>query len=87
VAETALAVGAFVGAAIVFTASTCFANPAVALARTLTDTFAGIAPSSVPAFLAAQLIGALVAVACDLFLFAPTRMRLGSDTPTSDELG
>jgi arsenate reductase len=72
-AETALAVGAFVGAAMLFTASTCFANPAVTLARTLTDTFAGIAPSSVPAFLAAQLIGALVAIACDLFLFAPTR--------------
>jgi arsenate reductase len=87
VAETALAVAGFVGAAMLFTPSTCFANPAVTLARTLTDTFAGIAPSSVPAFLAAQLIGALVAVACDLFLFAPTRTRLGSDTPTSDERG
>jgi arsenate reductase len=87
VAETALAVGAFVGAAIVFTPSTCFANPAVTLARTLTDTFAGIAPSSVPPFLAAQLIGALVAIGCDLFLFAPNRTRLGSDAPTSDERG
>jgi glycerol uptake facilitator-like aquaporin len=87
VAETALAVAAFVGAAMLFTASTCFANPAVTLARTLTDTFAGIAPSSVPAFLAAQLIGALVAIACDLFLVAPTRTRLGSDAPTSDERG
>jgi glycerol uptake facilitator-like aquaporin len=72
---------------MLFTASTCFANPAVTLARTLTDTFAGIAPSSVPAFLAAQLIGALVAIACDLFLFAPARTRLGSDPPTSDERG
>jgi glycerol uptake facilitator-like aquaporin len=87
VAETALTVAAFVGAAMLFTASTCFANPAVTLARTLTDTFAGIAPSSVPAFVAAQLIGALVAIACDLFRFAPTRTRLGSDTPTSDERG
>ena len=87
VAETALAVAAFVGAAMLFTASTCFANPAVTLARTLTDTFAGIAPSSVPAFLAAQLIGALVAIACDLFVFAPTRTPLGSETPTSDERG
>ena len=87
VAETALAVGAFVGAAIVFTPSTCFANPAVTLARTLTDTFAGIAPSSVLAFLAAQLIGAIVAIACDLFLFAPTRTRPRSDAPTSDERG
>ena len=79
VAETALAVGAFVGAAMFFTPSTSFANPAVTLAR--------IAPSSVPAFLAAQLAGAFVAIACDLFLFAPTRTRLGSDTPTSDERG
>ncbi len=87
VAETALAVAGFVGAAMLFTPSTCFANPAVTLARTLTDTFTGIAPSSVPAFLAAQLAGALVAVACDLFLFAHTGARLGSDTPTSDERG
>jgi glycerol uptake facilitator-like aquaporin len=72
---------------MLFTTSTCFANPAVTLARTLTDTFAGIAPSSVPAFLAAQLIGALVAIACDLFLFAPHRTRLESDPPTSDERG
>jgi len=72
---------------MLFTPSTCFANPAVTLARTLTDTFAGIAPSSVPAFLAAQLAGALVAVACDLFLFAQTGARLGSDTPTSGERG
>ena len=64
---------------MLFTASTCFANPAVTLARTLTDTFAGIAPSSVPPILAAQLIGALIAIACDLFLVAPTRQRLGSD--------
>ena len=71
VVETAFAVAAFVGAAIVFTPSTCFANPAVTLARTLTDTFTGIAPTSVPAFLAAQLTGALVAVACDFWLFAP----------------
>ena len=86
-AETALAVAGFVGAAMLFTASTCFANPAVTLARTLTDTFAGIAPSSVPAFLAAQLVGALVAVACDMFLSSPTRTRPGSDASTSDERG
>jgi glycerol uptake facilitator-like aquaporin len=75
VAETALAVGAFVGAAMLFTPSTCFANPAVTLARTLTDTFAGIAPSSVPPFLAAQLTGALVAVTCDLVLNPDDRRR------------
>lgn len=81
VAETALAVAAFVGAAMLFTASTCFANPAVTLARTLTDTFAGIAPSSVPAFLAAQLIGALVAIACDLVLHPDDRRRTSSPRP------
>ncbi len=62
-AETAFAVAAYVGAAIVFTPSTCFANPAVTLARMLTDTFSGIAPSSVPPFLVAQVVGALGAVA------------------------
>jgi glycerol uptake facilitator-like aquaporin len=81
VAETALAVGAFVGAAIVFTPSTCFANPAVTLARTLTDTFAGIAPSSVPAFLTAELAGAMIAVACDLVLHPDDRRRTSSPRP------
>jgi arsenate reductase len=57
------AVGAYIGAAYWFTSSTSFANPAVTLARTLSDTFAGIAPSSVPAFVVAQLAGLAVAVA------------------------
>jgi len=56
------AVGAYIGAAYFFTSSTSFANPAVTLARTLSDTFAGIAPSSVPAFVVAQLMGATLAV-------------------------
>ena len=56
------AVGAYIAAAYWFTASTSFANPAVTLARTLTDSFAGIAPASAPAFVVAQLIGALAAV-------------------------
>lgn len=51
------AVGAWIGGAYWFTSSTSFANPAVTVARTLSDTFAGIAPSSVPAFVAMQLIG------------------------------
>jgi glycerol uptake facilitator-like aquaporin len=55
------AVGAFITAAYWFTASTSFANPAVTLARALTDTFAGIRPADVPGFIAAQLIGAIVA--------------------------
>jgi glycerol uptake facilitator-like aquaporin len=52
-----VAVGLYITAAYWFTASTSFANPAVTLARTLTDTFAGIAPGSAPGFIAAQLIG------------------------------
>lgn len=54
------AVGAYIGAAYWFTSSTSFANPAVTLARLFTDTFAGIAPSAVLPFIAAQLIGAFV---------------------------
>ncbi|MFE9655543.1 aquaporin [Micromonospora sp. NPDC006431] len=46
-----------------FTSSTSFANPAVTIGRAFTDTFAGIAPASVPGFIAAQLVGGLVAVA------------------------
>jgi glycerol uptake facilitator-like aquaporin len=57
------AVGAYIAAAIVLTPSASFANPAVTLARTLSDTFTGIAAASVPAFVAAQLAGALAAVA------------------------
>ena len=57
------------GGAYFFTASTSFANPAVTIARTLSDTFAGIRPSSVPAFLVAQLVGAVVAVAAVAALY------------------
>ena len=60
---TPVAVGLYITSAYWFTASTSFANPAVTVARTLSDTFAGIAPSSAPAFIAAQLAGALAAVA------------------------
>ncbi|MGW0215803.1 aquaporin [Micromonospora chokoriensis] len=57
------AVGAYIGAAYWFTSSTSFANPAVTIGRAFTDTFAGIAPTSVPGFIAAQLVGGLVAIA------------------------
>nr|WP_205862570.1 MIP/aquaporin family protein [Planosporangium thailandense] len=57
------AVGAYIGAAYWFTSSTSFANPAVTIGRAFTDTFAGIAPASVPGFVVAQLVGGLVAVA------------------------
>lgn len=63
------AVGAYVGGAYFFTASTSFANPAVTAARTLTDTFAGIRPASAPAFVACQLAGAAVAVAAVRVLY------------------
>jgi glycerol uptake facilitator-like aquaporin len=65
----AFAVGAYIGAAYWFTSSTSFANPAVTIGRTLSNTFAGIAPASAPAFIAAQVAGALVAVGLALFLF------------------
>lgn len=58
----AYAVGLYITAAYWFTASTSFANPAVTLARSLSDTFAGIAPSGVPGFVAAQIGGALMAL-------------------------
>ena len=61
--STAMAVGLYITAAYWFTASTSFANPAVTVARSLSDTFAGIAPTSAPAFILAQLGGALLAAA------------------------
>jgi glycerol uptake facilitator-like aquaporin len=61
-AFTPVAVGLYITAAYWFTASTAFANPAVTVARTLSDTFAGIAPSSAPPFVAAQLAGTAAAV-------------------------
>ena len=56
------AVGAYIGGAYFFTSSTSFANPAVTIGRTLSDTFAGIEPSSAPAFVAFQLLGLVIAV-------------------------
>jgi glycerol uptake facilitator-like aquaporin len=64
-----VAVGGYIGAAYWFTSSTSFANPAVTTARTLSDSFAGIAPASAPGFVAAQLAGALLAVGCARVLF------------------
>jgi glycerol uptake facilitator-like aquaporin len=56
------AVGAYIGAAYWFTSSSSFANPAITIARTLSDTFAGIAPASVPGFILAQAVGGVLAV-------------------------
>ena len=66
VAVVAIAVGAYISAAYWFTASTSFANPAVTVARCLSDTFAGIRPTDAPAFIAAQLAGGMAAT----FLFS-----------------
>ena len=63
VASIPYAVGAYITGAYWFTASTSFANPAVTLARAASDTFAGIRPVDAPAFVAAQIVGALLAVA------------------------
>jgi glycerol uptake facilitator-like aquaporin len=63
------AVGLYITSAYWFTASTSFANPAVTIARSLSDTFAGIAPVGVAAFIAAQLVGMLAAVALGRWLW------------------
>jgi glycerol uptake facilitator-like aquaporin len=67
------AVGLYITAAYWFTASTSFANPAVTIARSLSDTFTGIAPANVTAFLAAQLAGAVLAVGAANWLQMKTR--------------
>jgi len=67
---TPMVVGLYITAAYWFTASTSFANPAVTLARSLSDTFAGIAPASAPAFIAAQLAGTAAALGVVRWLFA-----------------
>ena len=70
------AVGLYIGAAYWFTASTSFANPAVTVARTLSNTFAGISPGSVTPFMLAQLIGAAIAIATARLLYPiPSQRR------------
>jgi glycerol uptake facilitator-like aquaporin len=66
----AIAVGLYITSAYWFTASTSFANPAVTIARSLSDTFAGIAPADVPAFIVAQILGAVAASLLAFWLFA-----------------
>ncbi len=69
------AVGAYIGAAYFFTSSTSFANPAITVGRIFSNTFAGIAPSSVPSYIAAQALGAAAAVG----VIAVLHPRLSSD--------
>jgi glycerol uptake facilitator-like aquaporin len=72
------AVGAYIGAAYWFTSSTSFANPAITVGRMLTRSFAGIAPSSVPAFVGAQLVGLVVGVATIRTLYPASATRPGA---------
>jgi glycerol uptake facilitator-like aquaporin len=73
--STPLAIGAYIAAAIWFTSSTAFANPAVTLARTITDTFTGIRPGDAPAYIAMQLLGALAATALFAWLAPAEHVR------------
>ncbi|HKT60563.1 MAG TPA: MIP/aquaporin family protein [Gemmatimonadales bacterium] len=77
-ALAAPAVGAYIGAAYWFTSSTSFANPAVTVGRIFSDTFAGIAPGSVPGFVVAQLIGAVLGLGLLAVLF-PAAARSADD--------
>lgn len=83
------AVGAYIAGAYFFTPSTSFANPAVTLARTLTDTFAGIAPGSAAAFVVAQVVGAALAVGALHALYPATGAAFASpaDLPAPSETG
>jgi glycerol uptake facilitator-like aquaporin len=71
--DAAWRVSAWIGAAYWFTASTSFANPAITIARSLSDTFAGIAPAHVPAFIASQLGGALAGLLLAKYLLTERR--------------
>ena len=72
-AKIPVLVGAYISAAYFFTSSTSFANPAVTVARTLSDTFAGIAPGSVLPFIAAQIIGAALGLVLTTFINSPNK--------------
>jgi glycerol uptake facilitator-like aquaporin len=66
-------VAAWIGAAYWFTSSTSFANPAITIARALSNTFAGISPSHVPGFILAQFLGAVTAIPVAKLLFVNTK--------------
>ena len=78
-------VAAWIGAAYWFAASTSFANPAITIARSLSDTFAGIRPVDVPGFIVAQLMGAFLALLISRFLFGADRLtQIGARDHRSD---
>jgi len=84
------AVGAYIGAAYWFTSSTSFANPAVAIARAFTDTFAGIKPSSLPGFVIAELAGAAIGIGLIALLYpadraqAPAPLDINTDSAPTE---
>ncbi|MHC6229916.1 aquaporin [Arthrobacter sp. MMS24-T111] len=80
--RVAFAVGGYITAAYWFTSSTSFANPAVTIARTVTDTFAGIAPSSAPAFILAQILGGAAGFVLVRFLYPS--LTAASTAPAAD---
>jgi glycerol uptake facilitator-like aquaporin len=79
--HVAWAVGAWIGAAYWFTASNSFANPAVTIGRTLTNTYAGIAPASAPAFIAAQIVGGAIGAVLAVTLYPVRRGRVHVEEP------
>lgn len=79
-ASVPYAVGLYITSAYWFTASTSFANPAVTIARSLSNTFAGIAPTGVIAFIGAQLLGMLVAVVLARWLWRQTKLPQAAET-------
>jgi len=85
------AVGAYIGAAYFFTSSTSFANPAISVGRMFSNTFAGIAPASVPAYVIAQLLGGAVAIAVIRVLYSDVTPEDAADVvmphPTPTERG
>jgi arsenate reductase len=80
--HVAWAVGAWIGAAYWFTASTSFANPAITIGRAFTSTYAGIAPASVPAFIAAQLAGGVIGTVLAVTLYPVRRGQVQVEEPT-----
>lgn len=76
-----VAVASYIGAAYWFTSSTSFANPAVTVGRAFTDSFAGIAPGSLAAFIAMQLVGAVVGLALVALIFMPGRAAVEQPAP------
>jgi glycerol uptake facilitator-like aquaporin len=81
------AVGAYIGAAYFFTSSTSFANPAITVGRMFSNTFAGIAPSSVPSFISAQVVGGLAAFGLIWVLYPGVTPAQASDVVVPHHLG